>query len=78
MTDSRLCYAIADEPVIAPTDLLAVKASQAAVIIECTKCDWKSQPFMFKARTVHLTLRSHFLGHMVDGKIRSWHCKRST
>ena len=76
MTHLCLRFAIADEPVIAPTDLLTIRASQAAVLIECTECGWRSQPFKFKARTVHLAARTHFLGLSKGGKIMTWRCKR--
>lgn len=76
MTDARLRYALTQEPVVAPTDILHVRAEQATVLIECTACGWRSQPFHFKARTVHLTIRSHFLGLQKQGTIKTWRCKQ--
>jgi len=76
VTNARLRYGLTDEPVVAPTDLLHVKAQQATVLVECTACGWRSQPFQFQGRTAHLTLRSHFEGLKQGGKIKEWRCKR--
>jgi hypothetical protein len=78
VTDLKLRYTSPSNPVVAPTDVLHVRAGQSDVMLECMNCGWRSQLFRFAARKVNLAARVHFLGFQQKGVIKSWRCKQRT